>query len=114
MSAAHPAGSGQVLGYGVVLDHDGQARLLGRWQAEDDGDRSIYARPDERPLPAVRPYGEEELLASLGFVVADAIARLQFPAGGGPANAEELAGRYTRLVARALAGAEQVARGWQG
>ena len=99
MTAEHPAGSGQV---------------LGRWQAEDEGDRSIYARPDERPLPAVRPYGEEELLASLGLVVADAIARLQLPAGRGPAQAEEPAGRSTRLVARALAGAEQVARGWQG
>ena len=114
MTAAHPAGSGQVLGYGVVLDHDGRAQLLGRWQAEEDGDRSIYGRPDERPLPAVRPYGDEELLASLGFVVADAIARLQFPAGGGPANVEELAERYRGLMARALAGAEQVARGWQG
>jgi hypothetical protein len=96
---------------GVVLRDDRRAALVARWADRHDRDVSIYADPRARPLPEVRAYDDDELLASLGFVAADAAARLRVAQADQRRSMEELAERYRQLLARVVAGAGQVLQG---
>ena len=96
---------------GVVLQDDRRATIIARWADRYDRDVSIYADPRARPLPETRAYDDDELLASLGFVAADAVARLRVAQDGQRAGMEELAERYSRLLARVVVGAGQVLQG---
>jgi hypothetical protein len=96
---------------GVVLQDDRRAALVARWADRHDRDVSIYADPRARPLPEVRAYDDDELLASFGFVAADAVAQLRVAQAGQRRSMEELAERYSRLLARVVVGAGQVTQG---
>ena len=96
---------------GVVLQDDRRAALVTRWADRYDRDLSIFADPRARPLPEVRPYDDDEVLASLGFVAADAAARLRETQQGRGADVEELAVRYSRLLARVVWAARQALQG---
>ena len=110
MTADREANS-RTLHCGVVLQDDRRATLVARWADRHDRDVSIYADPRARPLPEVRAYDDDELLASLGFVAADAAARLRAAQTNQRRSMDELAERYSRLLARVVAGAGQVLQG---
>ena len=108
---ADGAAATRALHCGVVLQDDRRAAVAARWADRHDRDVSIYADPRARPLPEVRAYDDDELLASLGFVAADAVARLRVAQDGQRAGMDELAERYSRLLARVVVGAGQVLQG---
>ena len=87
---------------GIVLTgvsgHRVDARYVDTDGAHGDNN-SIYG--DE--LVEVKEYDDDELLASLSFMLADAVARRCFPADGQPVATEVLAKRYAGLCARVLA-----------
>ena len=96
---------------GVVLQDDRRAAVLTRWADRYGRDVSIYGDPRTRPLPEVRPYEDDELLASLGFIAADAAARLHADQDGREADLEELSARYIPLFVRVVWGVHQALRG---
>jgi hypothetical protein len=100
-------GDSGTLHVGIVLTgvsgHRVDARYIDTDGAQGDNN-SIYG--DE--LVEVKEYDDDELLASLSFMLADAVARRCFPADGQPAATEVLAKRYAGLCARVLAGVDRL------
>ena len=96
---------------GVVLQDDRRAAVVMRQADRYGRDVSIFGDPRTRPLPEVRPYDDDELLASLGFVAADAAARLHAARDGREADLEELSARYIPLFVRVVWGVHQALRG---
>ena len=94
-----------------MLQDDRRAAVVTRWADRYGRDVSIYGDPRTRPLPEVRAYDDDELLASLGFVAADAAARLRVAQDGQEADWEELSARYIPLFARVVWGVHQALQG---
>jgi hypothetical protein len=109
--SAHREPDIRTLHCGVVLQDDRRAAVVTRWSDRYERDVSIYGDPRTRPLPEARTYDDDELLASLGFIAADAAARLHADQDGREADLEELSARYIPLFVRVVWGAHQAFQG---
>ena len=91
----------ETLHVGIILTGVSGHRVDARRLNPDDGSANTSIYGEE--LVEVKAYDDDELLASLSFVLADAVARRFFPIDGQPATIEVLAKRYAGLCARVLA-----------
>src|SRR5215217_7632338 len=90
----------EVLHVGIILTGTSGHRVDARYMERGglDANNSIYGDEPVR----VEEYDDDELLASLSYVLADAVARRCFPATGQPAETPALLERYVKLITRVL------------